>query len=96
MRLCRLRPGEPQPLPAPGPSAAGFCEEGSDLQDAQARHLLFHLQEQGRLESLWTAMRERDPSQEPPGTVALRIAAGEVPETLVAKAWDRALKLREP
>jgi len=41
-------------------------------------------------------MRERDPSQEPPGTVALRIAAGEVPETLVAKAWDRALKLREP
>ncbi len=56
---------------------AEFYGEGQDLHYAEARYLLYHLQERGKLERLYRALRDRDPVRDSTGAGALGEAIGE-------------------
>jgi hypothetical protein len=75
---------------------AQFQGEGRGLHYAEARYLLYHLQEEGRLPALFKAMRDRRIAEDPVGEEALSALSGEDLESLAAEAWARAMTLKAP
>lgn len=71
-----------------------FQGEGRGLHYAEARYLLYHLQEEGKLIALFQKMRDRSLSEDPLGEKALSALAEEGLETLAEEAWARAMKLK--